>query len=84
MEQRCKSMNTIIVNRIPPGVFEVVSILTSDGRTEFLDLVQRHKPIKYLLNEMPKIPQDIYDELDKRNYYDFVLESDKRQHFLIG
>jgi hypothetical protein len=75
-------MNTILINSIPPGEFEEVSIHMPDWQARLLKLVQGRKPIKYDVDTMPNLSKDIQDELGKRSYCHLILESDQDQHFL--
>ena len=75
-------MNHITIQSVPPGDFEDISIHMPDWQARFLKLIQDRKPIKYDVYTMPNLSKEIQDELSKRGYRDFILDSDKDQHFL--
>jgi hypothetical protein len=76
-------MNLQIINIVPPGDFEEVSMEKRGWEERFLRLVQQRKHITYRTHDMPKIPPNIQDELNKACYCDVISEHDKWQHFLV-
>jgi len=75
-------MNHIIIQSVPPGDFEDISIHMPDWQARFLKLIQDEKLIKYNVNRMPNLSKEIEDELSERGYRDLILDSDKNRHFL--
>jgi hypothetical protein len=76
-------MNTSIIQSIPDGAFEEVSIHNQEWEATFLRLIRGRKRIKYNLETMPVIPEPIEKELGKQSYRKAILESDNWQHFLF-
>lgn len=75
-------MNTILINSVPPGDFEEVSIHMPDWQARFLKLIQERKPVKYDVYRMPTLSNAIQDELSRQGYCHLILESDHDKHFL--
>jgi putative heme iron utilization protein len=76
-------MNTLMVRSVPAGNFEEISAQMPEWKATFLSLVQQGKRIHYDVQTMPAITKDIRTELNKGNYFDFVLERNPDHHFLI-
>jgi hypothetical protein len=66
-----------------PHPFEEISIEMTDWKATFLNLIQQGKRIHYDVHTMPTIAKEIRAELNKWNYFDFILEPDRDHHFLV-
>ncbi len=76
-------MNTSLVKSAPNGVFAEISVLTTDWRNKFEQLVSQKQPIRYDMYPLLGIPGELRNDLDKYGYQDLILENDRWQHFLI-
>ena len=76
-------MNMSLVKSVPQGDFAEVSTLMSGWEARFQSLMSQSRPIKYDMYPLLGIPPGICSNLAQRGYKDFVLESDRWQHFLV-
>jgi hypothetical protein len=76
-------MNTCLVKSVPPGEFSEVSVLRKDWQTQFQMLVGQRRPIKYDFYPLPKMPQEVRQQLEEKGYREMILEWDRWQHFLV-
>jgi hypothetical protein len=67
-------VNTRIINSVPQGEFEEISIYSPNFRPTLLKLIHEGRNITYDTFTMPNFPADVQKELSKRGYRDFILE----------
>ena len=73
----------MLVNEVPLGDFEEISIRMPDWESTFLELIEHRKLIKYNVYQMPNLNYDIKTALSKNGYRDLILSNDHDKHYLV-
>ncbi len=76
-------MNRILIESIPAGKFEEISIEMDGWQLRFENLIREGKKIHFDTFDMPTISEKFLKGLEKHGYVDLILESDDSQHFLV-
>ena len=76
-------MKTSTIKTPPEGIFEVVNIEVEGWENQFKECIRKRQKIQFDVSTMPNLPKDIQAALNQQRYVDYVLESDKDQHYLI-
>ena len=78
-------MNTAVIPTVPTDAdqYDEISTNMDDWQTAFLNLIRQKRRIRYGRYTMPRIPDEIKDELSKSGYRDITVMGDHWQHYLV-